>query len=110
MKQTLPPPPFQRRGETEHYFIETKIQECNTCHSPLRLRQRRGETSLIILGLLILTGSCASVKGFEKKYLSSEEMQLREKTLEQFEISIETYREGASGANGGQTGGGCGCN
>ncbi|MBL7721373.1 MAG: DUF4266 domain-containing protein, partial [Chitinophagaceae bacterium] len=25
-------------------------------------------------------------------------------------MSFQTYREGASGANGGKTGGGCGCN
>ncbi len=64
----------------------------------------------IVYGLLLLASSCASIKGYEKMYLSREEMQLRETIIEQFEISIETYREGASGANGGQTGGGCGCN
>ena len=60
--------------------------------------------------VLLLLSGCATVRGYEKAYLSDEEMQLKERTLEQFEISIENYREGASGANGGQAGGGCGCN
>jgi len=76
--------------------------------------ERRGEAGIniwiIISAFLLLTSGCASIKGYEKMYLSNEEMQLREKTIEQFEINVETYREGASGANGGQTGGGCGCN
>ena len=29
---------------------------------------------------------------------------------EKYEISFESYREGAAGANGGKVGGGCGCN
>ena len=65
---------------------------------------------ILVIACGVLTSGCASIKGFEKMYVSDEEMQLREKSIEQFEINVETYREGASGANGGQTGGGCGCN
>jgi len=43
-------------------------------------------------------------------YLNDEEMKLSQRSLEQFETSFESYREGASGAEGGKTGGGCGCN
>jgi hypothetical protein len=54
--------------------------------------------------------SCTAVKGFQKKYLNDAEMALQARKLEKPEISFQTYREGASGANGGKTGGGCGCN
>jgi len=37
-------------------------------------------------------------------------MQLSQRKLEQYETSFQSYREGASGAEGGKTGGGCGCN
>ena len=37
-------------------------------------------------------------------------MTLAQKKLERFAISYQVYREGASGANGGKSGGGCGCN
>lgn len=37
-------------------------------------------------------------------------MQLSSSAIERFEINFQNYREGASGANGGKTGGGCGCN
>lgn len=37
-------------------------------------------------------------------------MALTAKTSERYETNFQVYREGASGANGGKTGGGCGCN
>jgi len=37
-------------------------------------------------------------------------MELAPRKAEKFENSFQVYREGASGANGGKTGGGCGCN
>jgi hypothetical protein len=37
-------------------------------------------------------------------------MELSAKKSERFESNFLMYREGASGANGGKTGGGCGCN
>lgn len=54
--------------------------------------------------------SCASVKPYQKMFLNQEDMKLGQYKLELFEDSFESYREGASGANGGKTGGGCGCN
>ena len=42
--------------------------------------------------------------------LNDSEMVLGAKKVEKTEMSFQTYREGASGANGGKTGGGCGCN
>ena len=37
-------------------------------------------------------------------------MALSAKSVERFETNFQIYREGAAGANGGKTGGGCGCN
>lgn len=61
----------------------------------------------IIMGFM---SSCASVKPYQKMFLNQEDMKLGQYKLELFEDSFESYREGASGANGGKTGGGCGCN
>lgn len=54
--------------------------------------------------------SCKAVKGYQKKYLNDAEMVLSARKAEKPEINFQSYREGASGANGGKTGGGCGCN
>lgn len=61
------------------------------------------------LALLCLS-SCTSVKGYQKMYLNDPEMALEARKLDFFETNFHTYREGASGANGGKVGGGCGCN
>lgn len=72
---------------------------------------------LSVTGLLILlvlsigsVSSCVSVKAYQKSYLNDAEMQLAARKAEKFENSFQSYREGAAGANGGKTGGGCGCN
>lgn len=64
------------------------------------------------LGLLSLLwlASCAPVKEYEKQYINDSEMTLSAKSSERYETNFQVYREGASGANGGKTGGGCGCN
>jgi hypothetical protein len=54
--------------------------------------------------------SCTSPKAYQKIYLNDAEMELAPRKAEKFEINFQVYREGASGANGGKTGGGCGCN
>lgn len=68
---------------------------------------------LFIVVLMLLTialNSCMTVKAYQKMYLNDAEMELAAKKIEMFETNYETYREGASGANGGKVGGGCGCN
>ena len=54
--------------------------------------------------------SCNSVKEYDKQYINDPEMKLSARTSERYETTFQVYREGASGANGGKTGGGCGCN
>tara|TARA_R110002049_G_scaffold292708_7_gene477337 strand:+ start:2881 stop:3090 length:210 start_codon:yes stop_codon:yes gene_type:complete len=65
---------------------------------------------IVIFCVLLLGTSCVTVKGYDKIYLNDDEMKLAAKGIERYETSYQVYREAASGANGGKTGGGCGCN
>ena len=59
---------------------------------------------------VIVLSSCTSVKEYQKNKLNDSEMILSARKIQKTESSFQSYREGASGANGGKTGGGCGCN
>ena len=59
---------------------------------------------------ILLCTSCVAVKEYEKVYLNDDEMQLSAKGSERFETNFQIYREASAGANGGKSGGGCGCN
>lgn len=63
-----------------------------------------------LLLIVFSMSSCVSVKAYQKMYLNDDEMALKDKKIETFEINYQAYREGAVGANGGKVGGGCGCN
>lgn len=65
---------------------------------------------IVFVFLGILSTSCVAVKQYEMVYLNDEEMQLSAKDMERFETNFQVYREAAAGANGGKSGGGCGCN
>ncbi len=54
--------------------------------------------------------SCTSVKAYQKNKINDGEMELSNRRAEKPESNFQSYREGASGANGGKVGGGCGCN
>lgn len=60
--------------------------------------------------VFILLTSCQSVKEYQKNKLNDSEMELAARKVQKFELNFQSYREGASGANGGKSGGGCGCN
>ena len=60
--------------------------------------------------LSIIFSACVSVKPYQKAFLNDEDMDLGIRSIESYESEFESYREGASGANGGKVGGGCGCN
>ena len=65
------------------------------------------------LAVVLIAGSltsCTTVKQYQKMKLNDSEMELSARKVQKFEQSFELYREGASGANGGKSGGGCGCN
>lgn len=64
-----------------------------------------------LLGLIMMTlASCQTVKEYQKNKINDAEMVLTSRKVEKTELNFQSYREGASGANGGKTGGGCGCN
>jgi hypothetical protein len=64
---------------------------------------------LMITAVFICT-SCHPVKEYQKNKLNDAEMSLSNRKIEKTELNFQSYREGASGANGGKNGGGCGCN
>jgi hypothetical protein len=64
----------------------------------------------VIAFIVITLGSCQPVKEYQKQRLNDSEMELSGRKVQKFETSFQSYREAASGANGGKTGGGCGCN
>ncbi len=68
----------------------------------------RAIVALVILGFSIV--SCSSVKEYEKEKINDPDMKLTARSTERFETNFQVYREAAAGANGGKTGGGCGCN
>lgn len=65
-----------------------------------------------ITAVLITTffSSCAVVKEYEKVNINDPDMALSEKKIDRNLTTAHSYREAAVGANGGKTGGGCGCN
>ncbi len=65
---------------------------------------------LFSLFIGVCLSGCSTVKPYQKMYLNDPCMMLANNKLDYFEVNFQTYREGASGANGGKTGGGCGCN
>jgi hypothetical protein len=50
------------------------------------------------------------VKEYEKVNLNDPDMVLGDKKADRNIATAHSYREAAVGANGGKTGGGCGCN
>jgi hypothetical protein len=65
---------------------------------------------VVLIVLFASMSSCTAVKEYEKEYINDTEMKLSAKTAERHEVTFQVYREAAAGANGGKTGGGCGCN
>ena len=64
----------------------------------------------MVIAAAFAAAGCKPVKEYQKMYLNDTEMELPARKTQKFETSFQLYREGASGANGGKTGGGCGCN
>jgi len=65
---------------------------------------------ITIVVLVTVLVSCSSVKEYDKQYINDPDMKLSARSSERYETTFQVYREAASGANGGKTGGGCGCN
>lgn len=69
-------------------------------------------TLYMLCGLIMLLffASCVHLKEYQKSRLNDSEMALSNRKVEKNELNFQSYREAASGANAGKTGGGCGCN
>lgn len=65
---------------------------------------------LIIVLILGTVTSCTVLKEYEKVNLNDPDMVLEDKKCDRYVTTMHSYREAAVGANGGKTGGGCGCN
>jgi hypothetical protein len=66
---------------------------------------------IVFLFLIVaVLQSCNSVKEYEKVAINDPDMKLSARTSERYETAFQVYREAAAGANGGKSGGGCGCN
>jgi hypothetical protein len=66
---------------------------------------------LLLIGFAVLAlSSCVAVKEYEKVYINDPNMKLSAASDQRFELNFQVYREAAAGANGGKSGGGCGCN
>ena len=74
------------------------------------VKSKPGIFASLLFAVLLFASSCTSVKEYQKNKLNDAEMALSNRKIEKTELSFQSYREGASGANGGKTGGGCGCN
>jgi len=60
--------------------------------------------------LSLFLNSCVVVKEYEKVMINDPDMALSNKKSDRNIATFHAYREAAVGANGGKTGGGCGCN
>jgi hypothetical protein len=65
---------------------------------------------VLLMAVLTLSTSCVVVKEYEKVNLNDPDMVLADRKTDRNITTAHSYREAASGANGGKTGGGCGCN
>lgn len=65
---------------------------------------------LIVLVMIGGLSSCTVLKEYDKININDPDMTLHDKKCDRNVITMHSYREAAVGANGGKTGGGCGCN
>ena len=66
--------------------------------------------AIVAVSVVATLSSCTTVKPYQKSRINDAEMVLSSQKIEKFQNNFLLYREGASGGNGGRTGGGCGCN
>lgn len=65
---------------------------------------------MVVIVIACGLSSCTVVKEYEKVNINDPDMALSDKKLDRNLTTMHSYREAAVGANGGKTGGGCGCN
>ncbi|MFC5046610.1 DUF4266 domain-containing protein [Aquimarina hainanensis] len=65
---------------------------------------------VVVVCIVFICYSCVTVKEYEKVRINDPDMELASRKIKRFRTNFQAYREAAVGANGGKTGGGCGCN
>jgi len=65
---------------------------------------------LLLVLIIISMSSCVVLKEYEKVNINDPDMVLSDQASNRNVSTFHSYREAAVGANGGKTGGGCGCN
>ncbi len=65
---------------------------------------------LMFAVIAVFCSSCVVVKEYEKVTINDPDMILADTPCDRNVSTMHSYREAAVGANGGKTGGGCGCN
>lgn len=78
--------------------------------STLKNLNKMVKKTILVILLGMIFQSCNAVKEYEKVAINDPDMKLSARTSERYETTFQVYREAAAGANGGKSGGGCGCN
>jgi len=65
---------------------------------------------IVVLIISFFLSSCVVVHEYEKVNINDPDMALSTSKSNRNVSTMHSYREAAVGANGGKTGGGCGCN
>ena len=65
---------------------------------------------LFFFASMLVLHACTVIQEYNKIAINDGDMELTAFPCERFETNFQIYREAAAGANGGKTGGGCGCN
>lgn len=76
----------------------------------MRISKMHFKNTTFFVLLLFVLSSCSSSRSIDQVYINDGEMILSVRKIEKSEVSFQLYREGASGATGGKSSGGCGCN
>ena len=64
----------------------------------------------ILTGLALLFQSCTSLQPYEMIYINDFEMQMNSSSQQNFQLYIQSIREGSITAGSIKSSGGCGCN
>jgi hypothetical protein len=68
------------------------------------------KTLIVSFILILVLSSCATVKPYDRQYISDPEMQMSADAGSQYNNYVHSIRTGATKAEGTKTSGGCGCN
>jgi Domain of unknown function (DUF4266) len=90
--------------------MQVSINIANKGKTVMTMCKRIIRVCLAVVFVGASLASCQPVREYQKNRINDSEMTLGNRKVEKEEINMEAYREGSSGANGGKTGGGCGCN